>query len=80
MSDSKWRHYQSSVILGCVRWFCKYGISYRELEEMLLEQGLEVDHTAIYRCVQHYAPEIEKRLRWYYKPAIGRSWRTDEPM
>lgn len=78
MSDSKWRHYQSSVILGCVRWLCKYGISYRELEEMLLERGFEVDHTTIYHWIQHYAPEIEKRLRWYYKPAIGRSWRADE--
>ncbi len=78
MSDFKWRHYQSSVILGCVRWYCKYGISYRELEEMMLERGFEVDHTTLYRWVQHYAPEIEKRLRWYYKPTIGLSWRVDE--
>lgn len=33
------------MILGCVRWYCKYGISYRELEEMMLERGFEVDHT-----------------------------------
>ncbi len=53
MLDFKWRHYQGDVILGCVRWYCKYGISYRDLEEMMLERGVEVDHTTIYRWVQH---------------------------
>ena len=78
MSDFKWRHYQGELILGCVRWYCKYGISYRELEEMLLERELEVDHTTLYRWVQHYAPEMEKRLRCYWKPSMGYSWRVDE--
>ena len=78
MSDFKWRHYQGELILGCVRWYCKYGISYRELEEMMLERGFEVDHTMLYRWVQHYAPEMEKRLRWHYKPTMGYSWRVDE--
>ncbi len=41
-------------------------LSYRDLEEMMLERGLEVDHTTLYRWVQHYAPEMEKRLRWYW--------------
>ena len=41
------------MILGCVRWYCKYGISYRELEEMMLDRELEVDHTTLYRWVQH---------------------------
>ena len=39
---------------------------------------VEVDHTTLYRWVQHYAPEIEKRLRWCYKPTMGYSWRVDE--
>jgi IS6 family transposase len=43
------------------------------------ERGVDVDHTTIYRWVQHYAPEMEKRLRWYWKrPGISRSWRVDE--
>jgi hypothetical protein len=42
-------------ILQCVRWYCKYGISYRDLEEMMSERGLEIDHTTLYRWVQHYA-------------------------
>jgi len=78
MSDFKWRHFRGDIILGCVRWYCKYGISYRDLEEMMEERGLEVDHTTLYRWVQHYAPIIEKRLRWYWKPTMGYSWRVDE--
>jgi hypothetical protein len=42
----KWRHFQGELILQCVRWYCKYEISYRDLEEMMLERGLTVDHTA----------------------------------
>ena len=78
MDDFKWKHFMGDMILGCVRWYCKYGISYRDLEEMMLERGVEVDHTTLYRWVQQYAPEIEKRLRWYYKPCLGESWRVDE--
>lgn len=44
----------------------------------MLERGFEVDHTTFYRWVQHYAPEMEKRMRWYYKPTMGYSWRVDE--
>ena len=65
MSDFKWRHFRGEIIRHCVRWYCKYGIGYRDLAEMMLERGLEVDHTTLYRWVQHYAPEMEKRLRWY---------------
>ena len=42
-----------------VRWYCKYGISYRELEEMTEERGVMLDHTTAYRWVQRYAPEVE---------------------
>ncbi len=43
----KWRHFHVEVIMQCVRWYCKYGISYRDLEEMMGERGLELDHTAV---------------------------------
>ncbi len=76
--DFKWRHFEGEIILWAVRWYCKYGISYRELEEMMEERGIEVDHTTIYRWVQRYAPEIEKRLRRFWKPSFGFSWRVDE--
>jgi transposase, IS6 family len=78
-SDFKWRHFEGEIILWAVRWYCKYGISYRELEEMLSERGVSVDHSTIYRWVQKYAPEIEKRLRFAWRRACPRgSWRVDE--
>ena len=46
--------------------------------KMMLERGLKVAHTTLYRWVQHYAPEMEKRLRWHWKPSMGYSWRVDE--
>ena len=79
MSDFKGRHFRGEVILWAVRWYCRYGISYRDLETMLVERGVSVDHSTIYRWVQCYAPEMEKRLRWYWKrPGFSRSWRVDE--
>ena len=50
------RHFQGEIILWAVRWYCKYGISYRELQEMLAERGVNVDHTTIYRWVQETIP------------------------
>ena len=44
----------------------------------MLERGVEVDHTTIYRWVQRYAPEIEKRLPYFWRPSLGYSWRVDE--
>ena len=60
-----------------MRWYCRYGISYRELEEMLGERGVEVDHTTLYRWTQRYAPELEKRTAWY-RSRLSFSWRVDE--
>ena len=50
----KWRHYESEIILLCVRWYLRYALSYRDLEEMMSERGLSVVHTTIYRWVQAY--------------------------
>ena len=77
MSAFKWRHFAGEVILWAVRWYCRYGISYRELEEMLAERGVEVDHTTLYRWTQRYAPELEKRTAWY-RSRLSFSWRVDE--
>src|ERR671938_449606 len=76
-SSFKWRHYESTIILLCVRWYCKYRLSYRDLEEMMKERGLTVDHTTIFRWVQRYAPEINKRIRPHLKMS-GASYRVDE--
>src|SRR5258708_33361931 len=73
----KWRHFQADTILLCVRWYLRYSLSYRDLEEMMRERGLHVDHTTIYRWVQQYAPELERRCRPHLKPTTD-SWRVDE--
>ncbi len=61
----KRRLFPVEIILLCVRWYCKYPISYRDLAEMMQERSIDVDHTTIFRWVQRYAPEIEKRVRCY---------------
>jgi IS6 family transposase len=76
-SPFKWRHFEPSLILLCVRWYCRYQLSYRDLEEMMNERGLSVDHTTVWRWVQKYAPEINRRLRPHLKLA-GASYRVDE--
>lgn len=73
----KWRHYEASIILLCVRWYLRYALSYRDLAEMMAERGLSVVHTTIYRWVQEYAPEIDQRSRPYLKKSTD-SWRVDE--
>lgn len=79
MSDFKGRHFEGEIVLWAVRWwYCRYGVSYRDLEEMLGERGVSVDHSTIYRWVQRYAPEIEKRLRWQWRRPRSTSWRVDE--
>lgn len=73
----KWRHFEPAIILLCVRWFLRYSLSYRDLEEIMLERGLRVDHTTIYRWVQCYAPELDRRCRPHLKTTTD-SWRVDE--
>ena len=48
MAVFRWRHFAGEIILWAVRWYCRYGISYRELEEMMGERGVTVDHTTLY--------------------------------
>ena len=61
MAVFRWRHFAGEISLWAVRWYCRYGISYRDLEEMMSERGVAVDHTTLYRWTQRYAPELEKR-------------------
>jgi transposase, IS6 family len=80
MRRSKWfkgRQFTDEVILWAVRWYLMFPVSYRDLELMLLDRGVEVDHTTIFRWIQAYAPEIEKRIRPHLRPCNG-SWRVDE--
>ena len=63
-------------MLWAVRWYCRYGVSYRDLEQMMGQRGVSVDHSTIFRWVQTYAPEIEKRLRWQWRRPRSTSWRA----
>ena len=73
----KWRQTEAGLILCAVRWYLRYSLSLRDVEELLEERGLHVDHTTIWRWVQDYGPELEQRLRRHLK-ATNKSWRVDE--
>src|ERR1700746_4194800 len=71
----KWRQFEPEVILLAVGWYLRFSLSYREVEELLAERGLWVDHVTVWRWVQRYAPELERRLRRHLKPTND-SWRA----
>ncbi len=73
----KGRHFEAGLIAQAVSWYLRYPLSYRDIEELLLERGLEVDHSTVNRWVLAYAPLIERRLRPFRKPHGG-SVRIDE--
>src|ERR671911_1350370 len=75
--DFKGRHYEASLILQAISWYLRYPLSYRDIEELFLERGLEVDHSTLNCWVLAYAPLIERRLRPFRKPHCG-SIRIDE--
>jgi transposase-like protein len=80
MSDPalfKWRHFEAEIILCAVRWYLRYALSYRDVEELLRECGVSVDHTTVFRWVQRYAPELDRRCRPYLR-ATNDSYRVDE--
>ena len=73
----KWRQTEPAIILCAVRWYLRYSLSLRDVEELLEERCLEADHTTVWRWVQRYGPELEQRLRRHLKPT-NKSWRVDE--
>src|SRR5450631_2716193 len=70
-------HYPLDVILLCVRWYCAYPLSLRNLEEMIPERGISVDHSTVHRWAIKLLPVLEQEFR-RSKPEVGRSWRMDE--
>ena len=73
----KWKHTKGELILWLVRWYCRYALSFRDLKEIAQERGLTVNRSTIYRWVQEYAPQINKRLKPHYKQTSD-SWKCDE--
>jgi putative transposase len=64
-------------MLMCVRWCVAYGLSVRNLEEMMAERGIQVDHSTVHRRAIKLLPVLEMALRHHKRP-VGRSWRVDE--
>jgi transposase-like protein len=73
----KGRQFAAEVILWAVRWYLQFPISYRDLERMFSDRGIQVDHTTLFRWIQAYAPELENRIRPHLRMTNG-SWRVDE--
>src|SRR5687767_3419218 len=71
------RHFRDEIIILCVRWYLRYPLSYRNLEEMMAERGLTVDHSTIARWVLGYAPVMNERIRSEMRNP-NRWWRVDE--
>jgi transposase-like protein len=73
----KGRQFTAEIILWAVRWYLQFPISYRDLERMFSDRGIQIDHTTLFRWIQAYAPELEKRIRPRLRMTRG-SWRVDE--
>ena len=71
------RHFQDQIIVLCVRWYLRYSLSYRDVQELMAERGLSVDHSTVWRWVQRYAPILNQRIRREVRHP-NRSWRIDE--
>ncbi|WP_295876792.1 IS6 family transposase [uncultured Zhongshania sp.] len=77
MITFKGRHTPKCIILQCVRWYCAYSLSYRNIEEMMAERGIKVDHSTLNRWVVYYASKLEKAFH-QKKKQPGSRWRLDE--
>jgi transposase, IS6 family len=71
------RHFEDQIIVLSVRWYLRYRLSFRDIEELMLERGLSIDHSTLWRWVQRYAPVLNQRLRRELRHPNG-SWRVDE--
>ena len=71
------RHFPTDVILTTIRWYLRYKLSYRDIEELIAERGIEVDHSTINRWVVNYAPLLAAQAQ-HYKRNVGVRWRFDE--
>ena len=73
----KGRHFFKDIILMAVRWYVAYSLSYREIEELMAERSINVDHATINRWVIKYSPELLDAFK-PKKKSVNKSWRMDE--
>ncbi len=76
MEKTKRLRFPIEVILVCIRWYAAYPLSYRHIEEMMVERGVVVDHSSINRWSIRFLPILEKVFRQQKRP-VGISWRMD---
>lgn len=69
--------FEPSLILLCVRWYLAYSLSLRDLEEMLAERGVAVDHSTIHRWVVRFAPALLEAFNARKRAVMGK-WHVDE--
>ena len=69
--------FPSDVIVLAVRWYLRFGLSYRDVEELLAERGGEVDHVTMYRWVQRFTPLLADAAR-PCRHGVGDRWQVDE--
>jgi transposase-like protein len=65
------------VIVVAVRWYLRFNLSYRDVEELLVERDVEVDHVTVYRWVQRYTPLLADAAR-FRRHSVGDRWHVDE--
>jgi hypothetical protein len=70
-------HFPADVIVLAVRWYLRCGLFYRDVEELLAERGIEVDHVTVYRWVQRFAPLLADAAR-FARVSPGDRWFVDE--
>ncbi|WP_419236821.1 IS6 family transposase [Serratia fonticola] len=70
-------HYPVDIIAQCVRWYLAYSLSLRNVEEMMAERGIVVEHSTLHRWIIRLVPLLDKTFR-RHKRAVGRRWRMDE--
>jgi len=77
MISFKGRHFPKDIILMAVRWYVAYPLSYRNIEELMAERNIKLDHSVVQKWAVHYSPQLESTFR-KRKKMTGGSWRMDE--
>jgi DDE domain len=69
--------FPSEVIVLAVRWYLRFGLSYRDVEDLLAERGIDVDHVTVHRWVQRFTPLLADAA-WFGRHRVGDRWHVDE--
>jgi len=78
MMNFSGKQFPKEVILMSVRWYLVYPLSYRNVEELIGDWNIEVDHASLQRWVTEYSPYLQSQVRKYLKRNFKRIWRLDE--